>query len=224
MATLRNLDKRDSTDDKAVLRPWQKIKKAVFSQAKEDSKDKETNEDDKGRYDQTYSCSSAKKNTTFFGMSCGEDNRPKTADYYRKKHPDDPRSEYWNDRVHILIRKWNMQDRGESYLDRRNISAIANVSKPPPHIMHDPNMGQAEIKVKSFLRKYATKYRTLLVASSAPPQESRHRKSEKITRQELASIHADVAKRKHNTRMILRKSKRLKSFVEQLTSGLFDDE
>ncbi|KAK3093927.1 hypothetical protein FSP39_021904 [Pinctada imbricata] len=131
--------------------------------------------------------------------------------------------EYWNRRVRNLILKWNVEDKGESYLERWDLLAKTSSTGPPPLLTRDPNMGEAEIKAKSFVRKYANKYRTLLRIASAPPTDTRQRRSEKITRQELASIHADIAKRRKNTRTILRKSKRLKIYVEQLASVAQDD-
>lgn len=223
LSTLRNMEKRTSVDEKAVLRPWQKIKQAVGSKSTDKAKERQPVSDNNENNQKAVPTTKSSNESKWANRSVSIRDRPKTADYYRRKHPDDERSEYWNRRVRNLILKWNVEDRGESYLERWDLLSKTSSNGPPPLLSIDPNMGEAEIKAKSFVRKYANKYRTLLRIASAPPQDTRQRRSEKITRQELASIHADIAKTRKNTRTILRKSKRLKMYVEQLAAVADDD-
>ena len=138
--------------------------------------------------------------------------RPKTAELYRRRRPDDELSEYWNRRVARIIRKWDLQDNEQYSKDLK----IARDMGPPPYKRLDSKAGEAEIKTKTFIQKYSGKYRTLLRPDTAPILEYRQKRSEKVSRQDMASIEAATAKYKKNTKMLLLKSKEIKLYVENL--------
>lgn len=138
--------------------------------------------------------------------------RPKTADRFRRRTLDDELSEYWNRRVARIIRKWDLKDNEQYTKDIRVIRDIG----PPPYKRLDSKTGEAELKTKSFIQKYSGQYRSLLRPETAPILETRAKRNEKISRQEMASINADTAKYKKNTRMLLLKSREIKLYVENL--------
>ncbi|XP_061193080.1 uncharacterized protein LOC133201299 [Saccostrea echinata] len=138
--------------------------------------------------------------------------RPKTADRYRQRRPDDELSEYWNRRVASIIRKWDLQDNDQYSKDLKVIKDIGR----PPYRRVDSKTGEAELRTKTFIQKYSGKYRSLLRPETAPVLENRQRRKEKISRQELATINADTAKHKKNTKMLLLKSREIKLYVENL--------
>ncbi|XP_062602806.1 uncharacterized protein LOC134264533 [Saccostrea cucullata] len=138
--------------------------------------------------------------------------RPKTADRYRQRRPDDELSEYWNRRVASIIRKWDLQDNDQYSKD---LKVIKDIGRPPCRRFNSKT-GEAEMRTKTFIQKYSGKYRSLLRPESAPIMENRQRRNEKISRQELASINADTAKHKKNTKMLLLKSREIKLYVENL--------
>lgn len=138
--------------------------------------------------------------------------RPKTADRFRRRTPDDELSEYWNRRVARIIRKWDLKDNEQYTKDIRVIRDIG----PPPYKRLDSKTGEAELKTKSFIQKYSGQYRSLLRPETAPILETIAKRNEKISRQEMASINADTAKYKKNTRMLLLKSREIKLYVENL--------
>lgn len=109
-------------------------------------------------------------------------------------------------------RKWDLKDNEQYTKDIRVIRDIG----PPPYKRLDSKTGEAELKTKSFIQKYSGQYRSLLRPETAPILETRAKRNEKISRQEMASINADTAKYKKNTRMLLLKSREIKLYVENL--------
>lgn len=135
--------------------------------------------------------------------------RPKTADRYRRRRPDDELSEYWNRRVANIIRKWDLRDSDQYTKDLKVVKDIG----PPPYRKLDSRTGQVE----RFIQKYSGKYRSLLRQTTSPALlDNRQKRSEKISRQDLASINADTAKYKKNTKFLLSKSREIKLFIENL--------
>jgi hypothetical protein len=135
--------------------------------------------------------------------------RPKTADRYRRRRPDDELSEYWNRRVANIIRKWDLRDSDQYTKDVKVVKDMG----PPPYRKLNSRTGQVE----RFIQKYSGKYRSLLRQSTSPALlDNKQKRSEKISRQEVASINADAARYKKNTKYLLSKSREIKLYVENL--------
>ncbi|XP_063427102.1 uncharacterized protein LOC134710647 [Mytilus trossulus] len=148
--------------------------------------------------------------------------RPKTADFYRKKQPESELAIFWSRKVRYAIDKWDLEDNEDDFIDNDIFSVASRASRAkrpitPP--VHKTEMTETEKRLKAFVRRFGSKYRTQMNLSSATSNHSAvttgGRKNFSISRQELASIHGDVSRRLKNTKMIVKKSGSIQRSVEK---------
>ncbi|XP_052103645.1 uncharacterized protein LOC127737152 [Mytilus californianus] len=148
--------------------------------------------------------------------------RPKTADFYRKKQPESELAIFWSRKIRYAIDKWDLEDNEDDFIENDTISVASRASRAkrpltPP--VHKTEMTETEKRLKAFVRRFGSKYRTQMNLSTATSGHSAvttgGRKNFSISRQELASIHGDVSRRLKNTKMIIKKSGTIQRSVEK---------
>ncbi|OWF43352.1 uncharacterized protein LOC110459849 [Mizuhopecten yessoensis] len=162
----------------------------------------------------------------------GKTRRPRTADDFRRKCDEDDMTTYWNKRVTKLLKRWNLEDMSDPFLTNDVVSqSDDNVTPrmPSSPVLEPPTRPQepqtdASLKTKKFIHTYGSHFRSLLRPNSAPPvTESKvRRRPVKATRQEMASIKADISRRRKQTNAILKKSKHIRNHIQALADWKYE--
>lgn len=149
--------------------------------------------------------------------------RPKTAADYRRKQPEDEMSQYWSKRINRLINKWDIEDKPNNNqgLHLKCEFDVAEDSGPKSPIAPPESapVGEATRRKNQFMQTYGKRYMFAIRADpAAQAAQNKYKRPVIVTRQELASIHADLAKKRKQTRLILRKSKRIVTSMAKIAS------
>lgn len=141
--------------------------------------------------------------------------RHKSADFYRRKHPECEMALFWNRRVNTLIAKWDKQDLEPGLNGNGNVEVPQITDSLTPPLKKSP-LTEAEKKIKAFVRRFGQKYRIQIgPGSSTSPATHDGGKNFTISGRELASIHAETSRRLKNTQDLLKKSEKLQQVVER---------
>lgn len=141
--------------------------------------------------------------------------KPKTADFYKRKQPECELAIFWTRKVNAVIAKWDKEDYELDFRINKtdDVQHIRKLVTPP---LQKVALTESEKRLKAFVRRFGQKYRTQISPVSPTTTISNGgRKNFNISGRELASIHADTARRLKNTQIVVKKSGKLQHNVER---------
>lgn len=145
--------------------------------------------------------------------------RPKTADFYRKKQPENELAIFWSRKIRSVIEKWDQEDKEEDFIQSDTATDAVSCRTRTTQCITPPLqqnvLTESDKRLRAFVRRFGSKYRTQMQPMTTSEVSKGGRKNFKISKQDLASIHADASRRMKNTKMILKKSGKIQANVER---------
>lgn len=145
--------------------------------------------------------------------------RPKTADFYRKKQPENELAIFWSRKIRSVIEKWDQEDKEEDFIQSDTVTDTVSCKTRTTQCITPPLqqnvLTESDKRLRAFVRRFGSKYRTQMQPMTTSEVSKGGRKNFKISKQDLASIHADASRRMKNTKMILKKSGKIQANVER---------
>jgi hypothetical protein len=105
-------------------------------------------------------------------------------------------------KIRSVIEKWDQEDKEEDFIQSDTVTDTVSCKTRTTQCITPPLqqnvLTESDKRLRAFVRRFGSKYRTQMQPMTTSEVSKGGRKNFKISKQDLASIHADASRRMKN--------------------------